>query len=92
MGWETTNFALERHGDLARVFNFEIMLSGAAGRHRLLRGDGLIMRDGTVRLNRSDHIKDLVEQEGFNPESFLRNFADWVLSQAVSQLAEARAS
>lgn len=90
MGWETTNFTVERNGELARVFNFEITFTGEAShKERMLRGDGLILRDGTVRFNRPDTIKQAVEGSGINPEFFLTSFADWVLTHTAPQLAAA---
>ena len=90
MGWETTNFTVERHGELARVFNFEITFSGAAShKQRLLRGDGLILRNGTVRFNRPEEIRQVVEGRGINPDFFLTSFADWVVAHTAPQLAAA---
>jgi len=90
MGWETTNFTVERHGELARVFNFEITFTGEAShKERLLRGDGLILRDGTVRFNRPQEIRRAVETRGINPDFFITSFADWVLTNTEPRLAAA---
>ena len=90
MGWETTNFTVERYGELASVFNFEVTFTGESrNQERLLRGDGLILRDGTVRFNRPDEIKHAVATRGINPDFFLSSFADWVLTHTTPKLAMA---
>ncbi len=75
------------------MFNFEVSFTGEASRkERLLRGDGLILRDGTVRFNRPQEIRQAVETRGINPDFFLTSFADWVLANTAPQLATAGGS
>lgn len=84
MGWEITNFQLERTGELARVFNFEIMFTGLAGENeRLVRGDGLVMKSGKIRFNRENQLMGVVAEAGINPDSFSDYFTRMVAAKLV---------
>lgn len=82
MGWQLTNFQIERHGEMAQVFHLEVSLLQADNQHDgMIMCDGLVLANGRVHLNREDRIKASVSQAGLNPHEFIEMLVGAVLSR-----------
>lgn len=79
MGWELCDFRLEQTGGLASPFQFEVLVADIGRPAQVLRGDGVVISDRKVRLNRKEQLARQAQALGLSPESFLAS-----LQQAVS--------
>jgi hypothetical protein len=83
MGWELRDFHLERTGGLASPFQFEVLVDAMGKPSHILRGDGVVIRDSTVRINRIDQLARQAQALGLSPDSFLTNLEQEVAQQAL---------
>ena len=90
MGWDLTDITVEQNGGLASPFRFEILFSGQQKEPIPLRGDGIVLRNGSVHFNHEDEIKRIVTKIGLNSQNFLDYLADIVVEQ-THKSASARA-
>jgi len=91
MGWDLKDIAVEQSGGLASPFRFEILFSGQDDKESIpLRGDGIVLRNGSVHFNNEDDLKRIVSKLGLNAENFLDYLADMVVEK-TQQGASARA-
>lgn len=90
MGWELTDLQIDRGGQLATAFHFEVQFSSettsSAG---VLRGDGIVLRNGRVRLNREDAFRARVQALGHDPAVILGLVAARAARQSRSTAARA---
>ncbi|MBN2080933.1 hypothetical protein JW859_01875 [bacterium] len=88
MGWELTNFRLDRQGYEACAFHFEVVFTGSLNQPECLyRGDGILTLNGRVRVNREDDLKTALSGVGVDPHSFIKQLVEWVGCQASLQPA-----
>jgi hypothetical protein len=82
MGWDLTNIDIEQSGGLASPFRFEILFSGVSEKEPIpLRGDGIVLRNGSVHFNNEDDLKRIVSRIGLNAQNFLDYLADVVVEK-----------
>lgn len=89
MGWELRDFRLDRTGGLASPFQFEVLLAMTGKPSQVLRGDGVVIRDRTVRLNRPEMLARQAQSYGISPDSFLASLQKLVVEQALNAQASA---
>lgn len=72
MGWELRDFRMERTTGLASPFQFEILVENTGERSRsVLRGDGLVIRNSQLRLNRAEQLRNEASRCGLEEAEFL---------------------
>ena len=86
MGWAITDFRFIEDAANARVFHFEIALDDGEQR-RLLQGDGLLLVDGRVLVNRQAWLKRQAAGLGLDGEGLVRQLQQLVGEQASQRLA-----
>lgn len=82
LGWDLTDFVVENSGGLASPFRFEIVFTGNESERVPLRGDGVVLRTGSVRFNRQEELAFAVNSLGLNAQNFFAYLADMVLEQS----------
>jgi hypothetical protein len=82
MGWELRDFHLEQTGGLACPFQFELLIATSGKPSQVVRGDGVMIRERTVRLNRVDQLMRQAQLMGLSPEGFLASLQQVVTEQA----------
>ena len=89
MGWELRDFHLEQTGGLASPFQFEILVAATGKPSRVLRGDGVVIRERTVRFNRQESLAQQVQALGLSPDSFMDGLQRMVAERVTGAAASA---
>ncbi len=84
MRWELRDFQLDRTDGLASPFQFEVLLAATGKPTQVLRGDGVVIRDSKVRLNRPEQLARQAQSYGLSPDSFLTSLQKLVVEQALN--------
>jgi hypothetical protein len=90
MGWAITDFKFIEDAAHARVFHFEATLGDGEAK-RLLQGDGLLLGDGRVLVNRQAWLKRQAAGLGVDGESFVRDLQALASDRASQRLAASTA-
>jgi hypothetical protein len=81
-GWDLTQIEVQGGNSAAQVFNFELSLYGSeAVPGCILRGDGLLFRDGRVRFNREAELRQVLALMSETPQEVLESLAAQVRGQ-----------
>jgi hypothetical protein len=81
MGWELTDFRIEHYGEQARVFTFEVRIDGSEPHApQLLSGDGVVLGNGKVRLNREEFLAAAATRKGLNAQALIDGLKELALA------------
>ena len=84
MGWELRDFRLEQTGGLASPFQFEVLLNATGKPSQVVRGDGIVIREQTVRFNRPEVLARHAQAYGLSPDGFIASLKKLVTDQTHS--------
>jgi hypothetical protein len=81
-GWDLTQIEVQDGSSAAQVFNFELSLYGSESVPGcILRGDGLLFKDGRVRFNREAELRQVIALMSEKPQDVLESLATQVRGQ-----------
>lgn len=67
MDWELANFLIDRPGELARVFHFEVLMGNPGfPKTQVMVVDGLVFKNGRIRFNREPQLRENMESKGIS--------------------------
>lgn len=93
MGWNIESVEVEGQRGGVRTFNYVYTLPGDRNtRTATYRGDGLLLGNGLVRLNREQYIKHTALQHGVDPAELITGISTKVSTELTGQreMAQAR--
>lgn len=72
MDWEIANFLIDKPGELARVFHFEVLMGNPGfPKTQVMVVDGLVFKNGRIRFNREPQLREKMERNAISMDGLV---------------------